>query len=140
LTGTIPDVNLTLDKFRGEMFIELPEILAETEHYRGYFPWEAIARATEERDRITPHLLQVLNNAAEHPESLTGDPDYMAHIYAMYLLAQFREQRAYPLIAEFFSHPGDISLDLTGDMVTEDLNRILASVRAEDITTGSWSE
>lgn len=112
--------------------MQLPKILAELETYRGYFPREAVARATEERDRITPHLLQVLNHAAANPESQTGDPDYMAHIYAMFLLAQFREQRAYPLITEFFSHPGDISLDLTGDMVTEDLHRILASVSCGD--------
>ena len=45
----------------------------------------------------------------------------MAHIYAMYLLAQFREPRAYPLIVEFFSIPGDIALDTTGDVATEDL-------------------
>jgi hypothetical protein len=57
----------------------------------------------------------------------------MAHIYAMYLLAQFREPRAYPLIVEFFSIPGDIVLDTTGDVATEDLGRILASVSCGDI-------
>ena len=46
----------------------------------------------------------------------------MAHIYAMYLLAQFREPRAYPLIVEFFSIPGDIALDTTGDVATEEGN------------------
>jgi hypothetical protein len=56
----------------------------------------------------------------------------MAHIYAMYLLAQFREPRAYPLIVEFFSIPGDIALDTTGDVATEDLGRILASVSCGD--------
>ncbi len=48
--------------------------------------------------------------------------------YAMYLLAQFREVRAYPLIVRFFSVPGEITLEVTGDLVTEDLGRILASV------------
>jgi hypothetical protein len=56
----------------------------------------------------------------------------MAHLYALYLLAQFREPRAYPLIVDFFSLPGDLSLDLTGDVVTEDLDRILASVCGGD--------
>ena len=49
-------------------------------------------------------------------------------IYALFLLAQFRETQAYPLIIEFFSTPGDSSLDVTGDMVTEYLARILATV------------
>jgi len=54
------------------------------------------------------------------------------HIYAMYLLAQFRERCAYPLIVDFFSIPGDITVDSTGDVVTEDLHRILASVSHGD--------
>jgi Protein of unknown function (DUF1186) len=46
----------------------------------------------------------------------------------MYLLAQFKESQAYQPIVEFFSVPGEISMDVTGDLVTEDLGRILASV------------
>jgi Protein of unknown function (DUF1186) len=57
----------------------------------------------------------------------------VAYISAMYLLAQFREPRAYPLIVEFFSIPGDIALDTTRDVATEDLGRILASVSCGDI-------
>ena len=57
----------------------------------------------------------------------------MAHIYAMFLLAQFREKRAYPLVVDFFSAPGDISLEATGDVVTEYLARILASVCCGDV-------
>jgi hypothetical protein len=62
-----------------------------------------------------------------HAQDLLDEPEYMAHVYALYLLAQFREPRAYPLIVDFFSLPGDVSLDLTGDVVTEDLDRLLAS-------------
>jgi len=51
----------------------------------------------------------------------------------MYLLAQFREQTAYPLLVKFFSTPGDLCLDTTGDVVTEDLGRILASVCHNDL-------
>ena len=58
----------------------------------------------------------------------------MAHIYAMFLLAQFREKRAYPLIVDFFSAPGDIAAEATGDVVTEYLSRILASVCGGDVS------
>jgi len=57
----------------------------------------------------------------------------MLHIYAVYLLAQFREPAAYPLLVKFFSTPGDLSLDLTGDVVTEDLAALLASVCWNDL-------
>ena len=46
----------------------------------------------------------------------------------MYLLAQFRERRAYKPIADFFSIPGEATLEVTGDLVKEDLGRILAAV------------
>jgi hypothetical protein len=46
----------------------------------------------------------------------------------MYLLAQFKESQAYQPIVEFSSVPGEISMKVTGDLVTENLGRILASV------------
>jgi hypothetical protein len=51
----------------------------------------------------------------------------------MYLLAQFRETRAYPLLVRIFSEPGATPFDLAGDLVTQDLGRILASVSDGDI-------
>ncbi len=81
-------------------------------------------------DEITPELLRILNEAAEHPEDLSSD--YMLHSYAMYLLAQFREERAYAVIVDFVSVPGELIMDLCGGTVTEDLGRILASVSGGD--------
>jgi hypothetical protein len=52
----------------------------------------------------------------------------MAHLYAMFLLAQFRETRAYPLVVRFASLPGDLLDSLCGDFITEDLGQVLASV------------
>jgi hypothetical protein len=57
----------------------------------------------------------------------------MAHLYAMFLLAQFRETRAYPLVVRFASLPGDLLDSLCGDFITEDLGRVLASVCGGDI-------
>jgi hypothetical protein len=50
----------------------------------------------------------------------------------MYMLAQFREKRAYPLIAAFAALPDELPHDLAGDFVTEDLGRVLASVCGGD--------
>lgn len=52
----------------------------------------------------------------------------------MFLLAQFREKRAYPLIVNLFSHLGDTSDNIAGDFVCEDLHRVLASVCHGDTT------
>jgi hypothetical protein len=56
----------------------------------------------------------------------------MVHIYAMYLLALFRETRAYPLLVKIFARPGEFPFDLAGDVVVQDLASILASVSGGD--------
>ena len=112
--------------------MDVQEILPQFATNTGTFPREAVAQAIAQRETITPELLRVLVEAQHNIEHLR-ESEYMTHIYAMYLLAQFREPRAYPLIVEFFSIPGDIALDTTGDVATEDLGRILASVSCGDI-------
>ena len=102
------------------------------EYYTGAFPRRALARAIEEQEDITPDLVDIIQRAADNPQQLASDPDYMAHIYAMFLLSQFREKRAYGPLVQFFSHPGELPFDLAGDVVTEDLDSMLASVSCGD--------
>ncbi|MEA5599046.1 DUF1186 domain-containing protein [Rivularia sp. UHCC 0363] len=108
--------------------MQLEEILSELENNTGKFPHQALERAIEEKEAITPFLLTSLSESKDNLEDLFNKPDYLLHLYALFLLAQFKEPLAYPLIVEFFSVPGDMSLNVTGDVVTEDLSRILASV------------
>ena len=108
--------------------MELTEIIAELENYTGTFPRLALEQAIAEQEAITPLLLATVAEWTSKLEELSERPNYFLHIYAMYLLAQFKESQAYVPIVEFFSVPGEISMDVTGDLVTEDLGRILASV------------
>ncbi len=108
--------------------MQLEEILSELKNYTGTFPRLALERAIESKSAITPFLLATLESCTNNLEMLLEDSDYILHLYALYLLAQFREKSAYPLIIKFFSVPGDIAMDVTGDVVTEDLGRIIASV------------
>jgi hypothetical protein len=52
----------------------------------------------------------------------------MLPLFAIYLLAQFREQPAYSLLVKIVSAPGEIPFDLFGDTITESLSQLLASV------------
>mgnify|MGYP001791596793 CR=1 FL=1 len=113
--------------------MQLEEILEKLENNTGEFPRQALEKAIEEKEVIAPILLNILSESKNRIEDLYNDFNYILHIYALYLLAQFREQKAYPLIIDFFSVPGDISLDVTGDVVTDDLGRILACVNHGDI-------
>jgi hypothetical protein len=112
--------------------MQIREILAELEYYTGVFPRRALLRAIEEREHIIPDLVDIIERAADNPQQLAVDPDYMAHIYAMFLLSQFREKRAYEPLVQFFSQPGELPFDLAGDVVTENLDSMLASVSCGD--------
>ncbi|MEZ5314687.1 MAG: DUF1186 domain-containing protein [Chlamydiales bacterium] len=99
----------------------------------GEFPRDAIEAAIAKRKQITPHLLMILEDAIYRIDEIIEDDNYQGHLYAMYLLAQFREEKAYPLIIELFSYPGEIPHAIAGDVLTEDLSRILASVCGKNI-------
>jgi hypothetical protein len=112
--------------------MDAQEILSCLERYEGRFPEATLKEAVANRDDIIPPLLEVLEAVARDPDSFANG-DRMTHIYAMYLLAQFRKSQAYPLLVRIFSAPGDLAFDLAGDVVTDDLGRILASVSDGDI-------
>lgn len=112
----------------------VPEILKELEPYTGRFPKKAMRAAIEQREAITPELLKVLETCAEDPVGFAKREDYMLHSFALYLLAQFRETRAYPLAARILSAPGEVCFALFGDTVTEALSQILGSIYDGDPT------
>ena len=53
--------------------------------------------------------------------------------YALYLLAKWREPRAYPDVIRWLSLPDDQPFEIGGDIVTQDGGRILAAVFARDL-------
>ncbi|MBN1429935.1 MAG: DUF1186 domain-containing protein [Anaerolineae bacterium] len=112
----------------------IQKILKDIAYLTEELPQEALRKAIDNQAKITTELLRILEYARKNIRELLymQEEDYVAHLYAFYLLAQFREQRAYPLIVDFFSIPGEATLTTTGNFVTEDLGRVLASVSGGD--------
>lgn len=108
------------------------DILKEFNRFRREIPKEALQAAEELRSELTPLLLEALSRAAEHPEELEKDPDFQLPFYAMYLLAAWREPRAYPRLLNFLRLPRERGVDLSGDIVTEDMSWMLAQTCAGD--------
>jgi hypothetical protein len=109
-------------------------LFSQLEFNTGEFPEDILTEAIDQHGSIIPLLLEELRRAAADPEALLNkDESYLRHIYAMYLLAQFREAAAYPLLVDFVSTPGEIVMELTGDVITEDLGRMLASLCHGDL-------
>src|ERR1022692_4866571 len=108
--------------------METAEILQQFETSTGTFARAAVEAAAGRREEITPSLLRILEDTVDRAAQLEGEGHYIAHLYAMYLLAQFRETRAYPLVVRLASLPGELLDSLCGDFITEGLGRVLASV------------
>ncbi len=114
--------------------MDIQELLAHLDRHRGSFPEHLVAEAVARQDEVIPILLETLEDIDRDPERWLADQGRMVHIYALYLLALFRETRAYPPLVRIFSRPGEFVFDLAGDVVTQDLGRILASVSGGDIS------
>ena len=93
-------------------------------------PSETVFTEVEKRQsELVPLLLKEIEAFAEKPEDIGkhGD-DYIRHVVSLFILAYLRNQDAYPLIIKLISHSGDKVVQLTGEVFTEALGRILASV------------
>ena len=113
--------------------MEIDEILQQLQRTAWPFPQEAVEEAVARREDITPELLRILEDTIDRASELAKDPEYGAHLYAMFLLAQFREARAYPLVVRMAALPGDVLEHLLGGFISESLHRVLASVCGGDV-------
>jgi hypothetical protein len=113
--------------------MEMAEILHHFERAAGKFPREAVEAAVARREEITPELLGVLEDTLDRAAQLEDEDNYMAHMYAMFLLAQFRETRAYPLVVRFALLSDELQHSLCGEFITENLGQVLASVCGGDM-------
>jgi len=114
----------------------MPSKPIENELFISQIPYSKtmLLDAIENKNRVIPELLNSIEQAIQQEENFFDQQDYSAFIYSIYLLAQFRESRAYPLLIEFLSTPNERVLELTGNMFIEDMGRIIASVSGGDIS------
>ena len=98
------------------------------ERFEDHYPAEAVKYALAHKEEAIPELLEILEYTISNAENLAKDDKYLIHFPAIYLLAYFREKKAYESIIKIASLPDEQTYDLLGDTVTEDLKNILASV------------
>lgn len=103
------------------------QILAELSVVRDTQPLEALRSADAHREVLVEPLLQAIERGLANPSGLP-EGESMLFSYAIYLLAKWRETRAYPYIVRWLSLPGEGAFDLGGDTVTDAGKVLLASV------------
>lgn len=92
------------------------------------FPKAAMLEIIDRKDEMIPHLLAVLESAHANPAGLLDGPQEMLPTYAAYLLAQFRETRAYRPILALLNLGDDLAEQFFGDSITEDMHNVLVCV------------
>ena len=82
----------------------------------------------DNREEAIPELLEILEYTLSNVERLPKDGEYLIHFLAVYMLAYFRETRAFDYMIRIASMPDEQAYNLLGETITEDFGRILASI------------
>ena len=111
------------------MHVTPAELLARLDYSENSkFPKAALQEVIARKDEMIPHLIDVLESAHANPAEYLDGPRVMLPTYAAYLLAQFRETRAYRPLLALLNLEGDLAAQIFGDSITEDMHNIVACV------------
>lgn len=65
----------------------MDNIIEKLKVYTRKFPYEEIQEAINNKETITPMLLDILDEIFENPSIVLDDPNYMMHEYGIFILA-----------------------------------------------------
>jgi hypothetical protein len=95
-------------------------------------PEDALVAADGHRAALVEPLLAALDRGMADPQGAsTEETNLFSH--ALYLVAKWRETRAYPYVLRWLSLSGEAPFEIGGDVVTQDGARILAAVCDGDL-------
>jgi len=110
-----------------------PQVRAGLEFLQQPFPAASAALAEAHRDEVAPHLVAALAALAKDP-TLASDERYTLHLFAMHLLAGWRDRRAFaPLLALGRVQDEELLDSIFGDLSHDSYGRCLASVSGGDL-------
>ncbi len=113
--------------------LSLDDLIKElSEFHQSYYPKVALQQAIDRREEVTPRLLDCLQQALVLPQKVI-DEDGTFLLFSSYLLAQFAEPKAFPLLLQLGHLPLGLSADLLGDIVPDAYPRMLASTYNGDL-------
>jgi hypothetical protein len=127
-----------LDRFTHEPIVQPTasmtpdEVLAALSVEHSTPPLAALESADAHRDALVEPLLQAIDAGVADPEN-APEPQALLFAYALYLMARWRETRAFASVLRWLSLPGDGAFAIAGDVLTQDGGRILAAVCDGDL-------
>ncbi len=126
-------VYTTDDDDRSIMKMEIGQLLSQlNSDSDDSFQQTALEQAVLQKEVITPFLIDIIAN---YPKLNEAKSNSRAFVGALYLLAQFKEKAAYPIIVDFLIQKDGVKfLNPQCDLISEGLGRILASVCGGDLS------
>lgn len=112
----------------------IEEIFNSIKHNEGRLPKEELQELINRESETRVFLVDFMKNFIKDYSVALEDMSYFAHIYATYLLAQFKENEFYDLYLDILEIPNSVALGLFDDSIIEHGGRIIASVFNGDDT------
>ena len=108
--------------------MELNEIVKKLKYYTPELPKKAITESLKHKEEITPKLLEMLKYTKENLDKIYGEEDeFFGYTYAYFLLAEFREPKAFLYLIDLLNKDEEIIDYIIGDDYPEYVPRLLAS-------------
>lgn len=119
-------INKNKKEMREDM--EIKEIIDELKYYEGILPRKALENAIVQKEKIISELLKMLEYTKDNLKNIYDEKDeFYGYIYAIFLLAQFREKKAFSFLIDLLKQPTEIVEYILGEDYPDYLPRLLAS-------------
>ena len=110
----------------------IEEIFNSIKHNEGRLPKEELQELISREDEAKVFLIDYMKDFKENYKVALEDLSYFGHIYATYLLAQFKEEKFYDIYLDILELPNDVAMALYDDGIKEHGGRIIASIYNKD--------
>ncbi|MCI9246803.1 MAG: DUF1186 domain-containing protein [Clostridia bacterium] len=108
--------------------MEINEIIEHLKYYTPELPRKTLKQALEHKEEITPKLIEMLKYTKDNLEKIFyGEDGFFGYTYAYFLLAEFKEQKAFPYLIDLLYKDEEIIDYIIGDDFPGYVPRLLAS-------------
>jgi len=109
------------------------DVIESLREFSSDLPRAALKEIQENCVEYIPELLISLEYVYTNAEALYKNrSNYFMHMYAMYLLSEFREKQAFPYLIKLLHLPSDQLDFITGDTLTDGYARMLLSTYSSE--------
>lgn len=108
------------------------DIIKEFNEDSTVFAYDAVNYAKENKGKINDILIKNLEDFIKNVKKYDDKEYPISTLYSMYLLAEFKDERLYPIIIDIINNQEIDNEKFFGEIITDDLNSIIVSVFNND--------